>query len=451
MTKGLTMRLIPALLMFGFAGTAAASGFQLQNQGGSGNGNAFAGAAAAAEDGSTIFFNPAGMTYLPTGHSFSASGTILNRAIKFKNTGTTNTATSGPGNTANGGDAGGTALLPHGYWSWSIAPDVWVGIGVGPTFGNKTEYDKNFIGRNAGLMAEIEHLNINPSLAIKVNETLSLGAGFNFTRAHVRIKQGIPFSGANPASNYLDVESDAAWGFGINLGAMFQLSPSTRVGVAFRSGQEFDLQGKQKVVGPAVPAGGGGLWLRNQDVTVDGYETPGNLSLAVSQKLSDKWEMLGDVTWTNWSRLKELTLQSKNGNTAGHPLLVPGHKITSLSYNFEDTWRVGLGANYQYNDAWKLRFGVAYDEAPVGKNADRTMTLPDSDRVWLSFGAKYNLSKQSSMDFGYSHIFFKDAKADRAVGAYNALTGATTAVQRVRGEWNNNRADLLSVQYNHTF
>jgi long-chain fatty acid transport protein len=451
MTKGLTMRLIPALMMFGFAGVASASGFAIQNQGGSGAGNAFAGAAAAAEDGSTIFFNPAGMTYLPTGHSITASGTILNRSIKFKNTGTTTPALSGPGNTSNGGDAGGTALLPHGYWSWSIAPDVWVGVGVGPTFGNKTEYDKDFIGRNAGYMAEIEHLNINPSLAIKVNETLSLGAGLNFTRAHVAFKQGIPF--ANPAigaNNYLDVEGDAAWGFGVNLGAMFQLSPSTRVGVAFRSGQEFDIQGTQKV-GANIPSSAlGSLWLNTQQVKVDGYETPGSLSLAVSQKLSDKWELLGDVTWTNWSRLQELKLQSKNGSA---PLasLPAGYQITSLSYNFEDTFRVGLGANYQYNDAWKLRFGVAYDEAPVGKSADRTMTLPDSDRIWLSLGGKYNLSKQASVDFAYSHIFFKDAKTDRAVNSYNPIANTTTTLQRVRGEWNNNRADIFSVTYNHTF
>lgn len=451
MTKGLTMRLIPALMMFGFAGVASASGFALQNQGGSGNGNAFAGAAAAAEDGSTIYFNPAGMTYLPTGHTITLSGTILDRSIKFKNTGTTNTATHNGTNLAGGGDAGGTALLPHGYWSWSVAPDVWFGVGVGPTFGNKTEYDKDFIGRNAGYFAEIEHININPSFAIKVNDMLSLGLGVNFTRASVAFRQGVTNGGgALPANNYLDVESDAAWGFGANIGAMFQLSPSTRLGVAYRSGISFDIEGKQKMRS-ALPAGSGGLWLKNQDITADGYETPGNLSLAVSQKLSDKWELLGDLTWTDWSVFKELTLQSKNGSVAGVPSLAAGHKITSLSYNFEDTWRIGLGANYQYNDAWKFRFGVAYDESPVGKTADRTMTLPDSDRVWLSFGAKYNLSKEGTLDVGYSHIFFKDAKSDRAVTSYNPTTGATTELQRVRGEWNNNRADILSVQYNHKF
>lgn len=431
MTKGTTMRLIPALMMLGFAGVAGASGFALQNQSGSGNGNAFAGAAAAAEDASTIFFNPAGMTYLPTGHTVSLSGTVLNRAIKFKDTGTNLTVLNGPGNTRNGGDAGGTALLPHGYWSWSIAPDVWVGVGIGPTFGNITDYDKNFIGRNAGYYAEIEHININPSLAFKVNEKFSLGFGVNFTRAHVRFKQGFP----NGTGNHMDVESDGVWGVGGNIGAMFQLSPSTRLGIAYRSGIDFDVEGKQKMaMAVALPAG---ALFRNQDVTADGYETPATLSFAVSQKLSDRWELLGDLTWTDWSVFEKLTLKTKNAG------LVPaGTEITSLSYNFEDTWRIGLGANYQYNDAWKLRFGVAYDEAPIGKNADRTMTLPDSDRVWLSFGAKYNLSKQSSLDVGYSHIFFKDAKTVRAVSG---------TPQVVRGEWNHNRADILSVQYNHTF
>ncbi len=437
MTKSLTLRLIPALMMMGFAGIASASGFALQNQGGSGNGNAFAGAAAAAEDGSTIFFNPAGMTYLPKGHTISLSGTVLDRSIKFKNTGTTN-PTLNNATPTNGGEAGGTAFLPHGYWSWSVADDVWFGVGVGPTFGNKTEYDNNFIGRNAGFFAEIEHININPSFAIKVNDVLSLGLGVNFTRAHVEFKQGVPLTAAVPGNvnqNYLHVEGDPSWGVGANIGAMFQLSPSTRLGVSYRSGIDFDIEGKQKYKS-RITGGGAALAAATttQKVTADGYETPGNLSFAVSQKLSDRWELLGDLTWTDWSVWEKLTLKTLSGAT-----------LATLPYKFEDTWRVGLGANYKYNDAWKFRFGVAYDESPIKRNADRTMTLPDSDRTWLSLGAKYTLSKQASLDVAYSHIFFKDAKTDRAV----QLSGTT--VQTVRGEWNNNRADILSVQYNHTF
>lgn len=450
MTKGLTMRLIPALMMLGFAGAAGASGFALQNQSGSGNGNAFAGAAAAAEDASTIYFNPAGMTYLSKGHSISLSGTVLDRSIKFKNTGSIAGTAPFNSNTSNGGDAGGTAFLPHGYWAWSVAPDVWFGVGVGPTFGNKTEYDNDFIGRNAGYFAHIEQININPSLAIKVNDTLSLGLGVNFARLNVEFKQALPSASALVNGQSLHVESDPVWGFGANIGAMFQLSPSTRVGVSYRSGMTFDVEGKQKLTRQIIGN------LTDQKVTAEGFETPGNFSLAVSQKLSDRWELLGDLTWTNWSVFKELVLKSKNG-TAGSGVLgafprAADSTITSVSYNFEDTWRIGLGANYQYSDAWKLRFGVAYDQSPIGKNSDRTMTLPDSDRIWLSFGGKYNISKQASLDFGYSHIFFRDAKTDRTVYSTSPTTSTVTDTgQRIRGEWNNNRADILSVQYNHAF
>ncbi len=196
MQRNITPRLIPALVALAFSGSAAASGFQLQNQTGSGNGNAFAGAAASAEDAGTIFFNPAGMTYLPAGHNISLSGTLLNRNINFSNTGST-VDVPGPGAaffplpTGNGGNAGGLALLPHGYWALGITPDLTVGVGVGPTFGNTTEYDFDFVGRNAGFFVEMKQININPSIAYKVSDKLSLGAGINIAHNESHFKQGV--------------------------------------------------------------------------------------------------------------------------------------------------------------------------------------------------------------------------------------------------------------------
>ena len=84
-----TLRLLPALVGMAFSGSALAAGFQLQNQNGAGTSTAYAGAAASAEDASTIFFNPAGMTYLPLGHSLSLGGTVIDRSVKFRDTGTT--------------------------------------------------------------------------------------------------------------------------------------------------------------------------------------------------------------------------------------------------------------------------------------------------------------------------------------------------------------------------
>lgn len=436
MTKKLTMRLIPALMLFGFAGVASASGFALQNTTGSGNGNAFAGAAATAEDASTIYFNPAGMTSLPRGHNISLAGTLLNRSVKFKDQGSTATAAAAFGAyNADGGDAGGLALLPAGYWAYGITPDLTIGLGVGPTFGNTTEYDDNFIGRSAGFYFHMEQTNINPSIAYKVTEKVSLGAGVNFAQNKSHFKQGVPLGAAagQPAGNYLDVRGED-WAVGFNLGAMFQLSPSTRIGLSYRSQLNFELEGNEEFKYTAAAIGTSGL---STDVKAK-LKTPANFSLAVSQKLSDKWEMLGDITWTDWSVVETLIVTNKN----------TGNPLQRLSYNFHDTYRIGLGANYQYSDALKLRFGVAHDKSPVKHAVDRTMTLPDSDRTWLSFGAKYTLSKAASLDFGYSHIFFADAKTARAVTT--GFPGTETLRQTIRGKFDVS-ADILSMQYNHAF
>lgn len=418
MTKGLTKRLIPALIMAGFAGVAGASGFALQNQTGSGNGNAFAGAAAAAEDAGTIFFNPAGMTYLREGHNISAAGTVLSRSIKFEDAGTVGVALQGLG--SNGGDGGGVSLIPAGYYAYSVTPKLRIGLGVSPTFGNKTEYDKDFIGRFSGYFAEMKQININPSIAYRLNDVVSLGAGINFAHNETEFGQMIPTGAATSVIGNLKGDD---WAAGYNLGLMIQASPSTRVGLSYRSKIKFHLEGDFKR-GAAAPT----------PIKAD-LEMPDTLSLAVSQKLSDKWELLGDVTWTGWSSIDQVRVFNR---TSGAP-------VTTLSYNFKDTWRAGLGANYLYSEQWKFRFGVAHDKTPVKSAADTTMTLPDSNRTWLSLGAKWTLSKQSSVDFGYSHIFFKDASTARAV-ALGAL-----GTQTVRGKWDSNRADLFSLQYNHAF
>ena len=441
-----TPRLIPALVALAFSGGAFASGFQLQNQTGSGNGNAFAGAAATAEDAGTIMWNPAGMTYLPEGHNVALAGTILSRKVDFSNNGSSAAPVTHPTfgpigtiaplpSTANGGDAGGVSVVPAFYWAYSLTKDLRIGVGVSPTFGNKTEYDFDFVGRNAGYFAEMTQININPSIAFKLNEKLSLGFGIDIAHNETHFRQGYPVTAApgplgvlNSPNNFADIKGDD-WAVGYNLGALYQLSPSTKIALTYRSEIKFDLEGKYDV-NASVPAAG----FLDQDIKAT-LKTPSNVSLAVSQKLNDKWEMLGDLTWTRWSVINDLVLQNKATNAT----------VATLSYNFKDTLRLGLGANYQYNDALKVRFGVAYDQAPVKSAADRTMTLPDSDRTWLSIGAKYSFDKKASVDVGYSHIFFRDATTTREV-----RSSSLGLLQTVRGSWDNS-VDILSVQYNRNF
>lgn len=430
MQKIMKRRLIPALIAVAFSGSAAAAGFQLQNQNAAGTSVAYAGAAAVAEDASTIFFNPAGMTYLPMGHSVSVAGTVIDRSVKFTNTGTTpmpviNPLTGLPTGAfhpvgGNGGDGGGVSLVPAMYYSYAVNQALRFGLGLSVTYGSETEYDNNFAGRFSGRYTSIHQINLNPSVAYKVNDIVSLGFGINFAKSEVEFQQTTPYVGA---PNGILKGDDTAWGY--NLGAMFQLTPATRVGISYRSSMKFDLEGSQKVAALGV----------NNAITAK-LETPDNFSLAVSQKIGERLELLADASWTGWSSVDALS-----------PMLASGARATApLRYNFEDTWRFGLGAKYQLNERWNLRAGVAYDETPVPDAASRTMTVPDSDRTWLAFGARWNVTKAASLDFGYAHIFFKDSSTARAV----KNTSETATLQTVRGDFKT-RADLLSVQLNYNF
>lgn len=397
--------------------TTHAAGFALQNQNASGNGNAFAGAAASAEDAGVLVFNPAGMAYLPAGHSLAIAGTILRRSVEFADTGTTPMPSFALG--GQGGDGGSTSLIPAAYYAYAITPRLRVGLGLSPTFGNETRFDDNFAGRFLGTFASIRQINLNPALAYRLNDVVSLGIGLNYVHSKVEFHQMVPVAAATQRRAVLQGDDDA-WGY--NLGAMFQFSPGTRVGLAYRSRIKLHLEGQQAI----------------QDVlrrpVNASMETPDNLSLALHQRLNARWDLLADVTWTNWRSIKTINAVS---TTTGLPVAV-------LNYNFRDTYRVGIGANYQLDEAWKLRVGTAYDKTPVPSAADRTMTLPDADRTWLSFGARYTLSPQGSLDMGYSHIFFKQVSATRSI----ALGGAFS--QTLRGQFDTS-ADLLSMQYNHNF
>lgn len=414
-------RVIPSLIAIVFSGGAMAAGFQLQNQNAAGTAVAFAGAAAVAEDASTIFFNPAGMTYLPQGHSISVGGTVIDRSVKFSNTGTTPAPVANQPLGDNGGDGGGASLVPALYYSYAISPELRFGLGLSVTYGSETKYGDNFIGRFSGRYTSIHQINLNPSLAYQVNDLLSVGVGINYAQSEIEFRQNAPVVGAPLGILKGD---DTAWGW--NVGAMLQLSPETRLGLAYRSKLRFHLEGSQTIAAIGI----------DRPITAQ-LETPDNFSLALSQKVGSRLELLADATWTGWSSVNALEpVVTTTGARATAP----------LRYNFRNTWRYGLGAKYQWNDTLNLRAGIAYDQTPVPEDAYRTMTVPDADRTWLAFGARWQMNKATSLDFGYAHIFFQDVSTSRAV----MTTAETTTLQTVRGNFKTS-ANLYSMQLNYNF
>src|SRR6195256_2466914 len=136
----------------GGASQAHASAFALIEQSASGLGNSYAGAAAAAEDASTIFYNPAGMSLLPAGMQVSAGLALINLSVKFSDSGSVASGTGIPGVPnaqrplgGTGGDAGGLVAVPNAYFAMDLVPNFKFGVGIGVPFGLKTEYDADWM------------------------------------------------------------------------------------------------------------------------------------------------------------------------------------------------------------------------------------------------------------------------------------------------------------------
>lgn len=389
---------------------AQAAGFALIEQNASGMGNAYAGAAAIAEDASTIFFNPAGMTYIDGTQAVGALHLIKPDA-EFKNRGTLGVmGDEGP-------NAGDLAFVPNFYFMTELTPSIKAGIGVNVPFGLKTEYDDQWLGRFQAVKSELKTININPSIAFKVSDQLSLGLGVSAMWAEAELTRQVFTGGPEPE---VRIKGDD-WGFGFNLGAIYQATANTRVGIAYRSKVKQELDGKAKFEAPLA-----GL---STDVTAK-VDLPESFSASVFSRLNSKWDLMADITWTRWSRFQELRILRNNGTT-----------LTVTPENWENTMRYSIGINYHYSDTVKLRAGLAYDEEAI-KDEFRTARIPGNDRKWVSLGAGWKVTPVSTLDIGYSHLFLSDAKIDD-----NQLASGNG---RLTGDLEGS-ADILSLQYTHQF
>lgn len=406
-----------------------AGGFAIGTQSGSGTGNAFSGGAAVADDASVVWSNPAGMTALPTGIHVAGALHFLRPSFKFGNTGSTG-AFALPG-TGEGGDGGDWAYVPNGFFAMSISPALRVGVAMNVPFGLTTNYDAGWRGQLVALKSSIKTINIQPSIAYQVNSAFSIGAGVSVQKIDARLTN---FAGA---AGVATLTADDI-GFGFNLGAVFQPSPATRIGLTYRSSIKYELEGNVNFSSVAANAANG------VGAKAD-LKVPDSASLSFLHRVNPQWEVMGDITWTGWDKLQQLTVIRTSSSAVpfglGNPLGgVAGSTFTSLPFEWDNTWRFGLGANYRLNPQTKLRFGVAFDQTPTN-DLHRTPRLPDQDRTWVAFGVQYKPTKQGTLEFGYAHEFVKDATVN------NSVTGVPG---RLIGTFKN-RADIISLQYSHSF
>jgi long-chain fatty acid transport protein len=366
------------------AGQALGSNFALQEQSGSGVGNAFAGGAAAAEDASTVFFNPAGMSRLP-GIQGAVAGDVVCLSAKFSDNGSQRAALQPLG--GNGGNAGTCAIVPSVYLVVPINKQFAFGLGVGAPFGLKTEYDSGWLGRFQAIKSEVKTINVNPALSWKVSDMVTLGAGVDWQQIKATLTNNVNYSGALVtaaqqaaagglippsvipplAAGVAGLESqaavngsDSAWGW--NIGVLFEPDKYTRIGAQYRSAIKYNVSGQVDFNNPTVPtlppplapiagllAIGVNQVLSSGDVTL-ALKVPQSWNISGFHTFNDKWDGMADLQYTGWSSIQNLTIVRSTGAV-----------LSVTPENWRNTWRGSIGANYHYSDQWMFRGGLAYD------------------------------------------------------------------------------------------
>jgi long-chain fatty acid transport protein len=447
-----TYALLPvASLVCGiFCTPALAAGFQLNESSASGLGTAFAGGAASGDDASTLWSNPAGMMRVQTRQAVGVLH-LVRPTIRFRDEASVAAAQQPLG--GDGGDAGGLNVVPNLYFVQPMGNAWRVGLGVTAPWGLVTEYDDQFIGRFQATKSSIRTLNLNPSVAWRAADGISVGAGLNIQRMQAEFNNLVNYSaallsaaagaGIAPGSETYAAVAQATPGlaskasvkgadnaFGWNIGVLWDLDSQSRVGLHYRSPVSYRIAGDVRFTNPALPvipsaplagtvaqlsAGVNAGALFDSAVNAK-VKLPPIVNLSAFRAVDPRWDVMADLQWTGWSTIRELRFVRGDGTV-----------LQSTPEHFKDSWKLAVGASYRPGGMWRLRGGLAWDQSPV-RDEFRTPRLPDANRLWVSAGAQYLFSDSMRLDFGAAYLSSRQAGIDKrgdppSTPAYGLLNG----------------------------
>ncbi|RON12413.1 OmpP1/FadL family transporter [Pseudomonas frederiksbergensis] len=375
-----------------------ASGFAINEQSISGMGTGFAGRSSSADDASTIFGNPAGMSRLKR-EQVTGGAALLDAHTDISH------ASSSPNSGSNDGDMVPFIAVPMGYYVKPI-DDHWAfGIGMYAPFGLVTDYENGFAGRYFGSKSEVKIVTLQPTVSYAFNDKVSIGFGPTINRIDGTLESNLSITQAAPDGKVKIKGDDTALGY--NIGVLVQATDSTRVGLTYHSKVKYKLEGDTKVNYNVLAAVGQNP-SQKYDASLD-LTTPESVDFSLTHQLDDKWTLYAGSTWTRWSRLKEITVENK-----GVPGILNGQFGTiTEEQNWHDTWAHAIGASYQLNKEWVLRTGLSFDQAPTN-NVDRSPRIPTGDRKIFSLGAGWSPTDDLTIDLAYSYLREESVKVNNS-------------------------------------
>jgi long-chain fatty acid transport protein len=418
--KYLGVGTVVALLI---ASSAQAGGLYLYELGTPDVGLAAAGWAARAQDAGTVFTNPAGMTRLEKSELLVGVQPLYLHA-EFSPDGDTSTS---------GSDGDASTWLPAGgiYYVHNLRPKLKIGVSTVGYFGLGLEYENDWVGRYYVREVKLQALGVQPALAYQVTDWLSVGAGVVALYGVLEEKVAVNNIGPNQPDGKLKLE-DNDWTYQVNLGVLVEPRQGTRFGLTYLSEGDLKFKDEPKFsnLGPGLAALLRANGLLDAKIKID-FTMPQALMFSAFHELSDRWAVMGNLGWQDWSEFGKVGLTVASEDTSS----------LTVDRNYKDTWHVAFGTQYRVADPWLLTAGMAYDSSMMD-DEDRTPDLPLGEAWRFGLGARYNWSENLAFGLGYTLLWSGDLDMDVNRGP---LAG------RVSGTYENVSMNFINFYLNWKF
>ncbi|AYK18078.1 OmpP1/FadL family transporter [Aeromonas veronii] len=363
-----------AIALLVLAGQTHAAGFQLAEQSATGLGRAFAGEAAIADNASVLSRNAAAMTRFD---KMALSGGAIYVSPDVNIEGKTAGLLTHADATAH--DIAAAAWVPNAYLIIPLSEQWRLGFSATSYYGLGVKMPDNYSAGHFGNVSDIKTMDLGTSLAYRINEMWSIGAGISAIQGEGEVG-GVFNVGQHKIVKHLEGDG---WALGWNAGMLLTPSQNTRVGLSYRHDTTLTLEGNAQ--------GANGLTPYEDTGRLD-LPLPATAELALFHQLTDKLALHGSLNWTNWSKFVQLEAELDHQGS-----------MHIKDEHWEDSWRYAIGMTYQVTPKWQLRSGVAYDASPVPADR-RTISIPDADRLWYSLGMGYQFTPNLTLDLGLTLI-----------------------------------------------
>lgn len=393
-----------------------------------GTGSASAGWAALAQDASTAFTNPAGMTRLKQSQLLVGAQPVIITADFSAGSGTRVLGGGDP-------DAGAGVTLPSmgGYYVHSVSDRFKLGISSLSYFGAGLDYGNDWVGRYRVEKTAFLTASLAPSVAYRVNDWLSVGALFNVMLGYMKSETAINNAFERIPDGQLKYK-DTDFGFGGGAGILIEPTPCTRIGVMYYSPVELSFNdapsfdGLGPILGRLLARRG--VIGRNLEMS---FTVPQWVMVSGYQQVTDRLALMANFGWQNWSRFGDvdIALQVESG----------AQRDVTANLRMKDTWHGAIGAQYRIARPWLLSVGFAYDSSPFS-TANRTPSMPLDRTLRYAAGIQYDCSQRLTVGLAYEFMDFGSAKIDKAGGPF---------VGSLVGDYDSYNANIVNLNVIYKF